>query len=109
MIQLENLNEIEKKVFESIKDVEDPELHLTLADLGLIYEIKEYEPNKVNIDMTLTSMGCPAGPYLKSEVLSHAMKTEGVEDVKVNIVWTPKWDPRTMATEETRMILGILD
>lgn len=109
MIQVENLNEIEKKVFESIKDVEDPELNLALADLGLIYEIKEYEPNKVSIDMTLTSMGCPAGPYLKSEVLSQAMKTEGVEDVKVNIVWTPKWDPRTMATEDVRMILGILD
>lgn len=109
MIQVETLNELEKKVFESIKDVEDPEINLSLADLGLIYDIKEYEPKKVSIDMTLTSMGCPAGPYLKSEVLSHAMKTEGVEDVTVNIVWTPKWDPRTMASEETKMILGILD
>jgi metal-sulfur cluster biosynthetic enzyme len=105
----EEPKEIEKKVYESISKVEDPELNISIAELGLIYEIKVDDIGKANVKMTLTSMGCPAGPYLKSEVLSQVLKVEGIHDANVEIVWTPKWDPRLMASEDAKMQLGIYD
>lgn len=104
-----NLNELEKKIFEEVSKVEDPELNIALTELGLIYHIQAGEDGMAKIQMTLTSMGCPAGPYLKSEVTSAAMKVDGVTDAQVEIVWTPKWDPRIMASEDAKMHLGIFD
>ncbi|MCB1180310.1 MAG: DUF59 domain-containing protein [Leptospiraceae bacterium] len=104
-----NPNEIEQKVYDSIHTVEDPELHISIAELGLIYGVSVDENSKAHVKMTLTSMACPAGPYLKSEVLSAALKVEGISDAEVEVVWTPKWDPRLMATEDAKAELGIYD
>lgn len=105
----EEPSEIERKVYESILEVEDPELNISIVELGLIYGIKVDEVGKAEVKMTLTSMGCPAGPYLKSEVLSQTLKVEGISDANVEIVWTPRWDPRLMASEDAKMQLGIYD
>ncbi len=105
----EKFNELEKKIYQEVRKVEDPELNISLTELGLIYDIQASEDGVAKIQMTLTSMGCPAGPYLKSEVISSVMKVEGVKDVEVEIVWSPKWDPRKMASEEAKMLLGIFE
>jgi metal-sulfur cluster biosynthetic enzyme len=102
-------NELEKKIFEEVSKVEDPELNIALTELGLVYDIRAEEDGNAKIKMTLTSMGCPAGPYLKAEVTSAALRVEGVSEAEVEIVWTPKWDPRVMATEDAKMLLGIFD
>ncbi|MCB1158886.1 MAG: metal-sulfur cluster assembly factor [Leptospiraceae bacterium] len=103
---IEPTGELEKKVFEAIKPIEDPELYISLVDLGLIYEIR-VEGKKAFIDMTLTSMGCPAGPYLKTSIENEVLRLEEIEEVEVEVVWSPPWDPRTMASEEARMDMGI--
>ncbi len=100
---------LEKAIYEALSEIEDPELDIKIVDLGLIYEIKINEEGIANIKMTFTSMACPAGPSLKSQVLSNSMKVEGVKDSNVEIVWNPKWDPRLMASEDAKMQLGIFD
>ncbi len=86
--------------------MEDPELHMSIRDLGLIYDVA-VENGRAQVKMTLTSMGCPAGPQLTAGVQAACTRVPGIEGADVEVVWTPKWDPREMASEEARMMLGI--
>lgn len=96
------------KIFETLKPIQDPELGISIVDLGLIYDAK-YDENtrKILIEMTLTSPACPVGPQLMAAVHTKAASIAGAEDAEVKLVWTPKWDPKVMASEEAKDQLGI--
>ena len=96
----------EKAVLNEIKRVEDPDLGLSLYELGLIYAI-DVSGSVAKIKMTLTSMACPAANRLKDEIHAAAVNADGIENAEVEIVWVPKWDPKTMASEDARFHLGI--
>tara|TARA_B100001013_G_scaffold217805_1_gene132866 strand:+ start:861 stop:1184 length:324 start_codon:yes stop_codon:yes gene_type:complete len=101
---------MKEAVLEACADVEDPELQLGLVDLGLIYDVRTEEKEgdiHVEIDMTLTSPGCPVGPQLMAAIHRKALETEGVDTVHVNLVWSPRWDPKVHASEDARMDMGI--
>ena len=102
-----DISEIEAAVWKEIATVEDPDLGLALTDLGLIYEVKIDQDNMAHIKMTLTSMGCPAAPQLTAGVHAAATRVEGIQDAQVEVVWTPTWNPREMASEEAQMVLGL--
>lgn len=91
---------------EKLRQVNDPEINLSIVDLGLVYDIA-FEDGLVLITMTLTSPGCPLGPVIRGEAYAKMKEIPGVKDVDVQIVWNPPWDPRTMASEDVRMMLGI--
>jgi metal-sulfur cluster biosynthetic enzyme len=91
---------------EALKAVVDPEIGLDIVNLGLIYQV-QVEDNNVKVEMTLTSPGCPVGPMLQSQVYGVAAGFPGARNVQVDLTWTPPWDPRTMASEEAKDILGI--
>jgi metal-sulfur cluster biosynthetic enzyme len=99
----------EKEVRLAIYPIQDPELHMSLIDLGLIYGVRILEEGKrVEVDMTLTSIACPIGPELRAAVHGALCQLPGVESVDVNLVFSPPWDPRTMASEDVQMDLGLL-
>jgi len=100
--------EMKKAVWRELETVYDPEMGLNLVELGLIYSVDIVEQNRAKIDMTLTSMSCPIGPMLQTAVEGAARRVEGIEEVDVEIVWSPPWDPREMASEEVQMHLGLL-
>lgn len=98
-----------EEVLEALHPIIDPELNLSIVDLGLIYDAEPH-PDKEQallVKMTLTSPACPVGPQLMGAVHATCLQMENVEDVDIQLVWTPPWDPRTMATEDVRMMLGI--
>lgn len=97
----------EEQLWEVLRTIEDPELRMGIADLGLIYYVDIDSEGLVTIDMTLTSPACPVGPMLQGQAYHLLTQMDGVEDVEVNLVWDPPWDPKTMASEEVRMQLGI--
>src|SRR3954463_14156121 len=98
----------ETEVFEALRPIEDPELLMSIVDLGLIYGVKfEDEGKKAIVDMTLTSIACPVGPQLRASVHAAALKMPGIEDVYVNLVFNPPWNPRTMASEDALLQLGM--
>ena len=100
----------EQQVIEALKPIEDPELHLGIVDLGLIYgtEINpQPEGDDVKVIMTFTSPFCPYGPQLKALVQKSIAAIPGVKQTAVNIVFTPPWDPRTMASEDCKVALGL--
>ncbi len=98
----------EQQVREAIHPVVDPELMLSILDLGLIYGVKILDEGKrVIVTMTLTSPMCPAGPQILSAVKGAVAALPGVEQSEIEVVWEPAWDPTTMATEEVKDLLGI--
>ena len=82
----------EDQVKLALRRVKDPELNLNIVDLGLIYGIR-VDGNVVNIDMTLTSPGCPSGPEIMGEAEKEVRALPEVGDVKVNLIWSPFWSP----------------
>jgi metal-sulfur cluster biosynthetic enzyme len=102
----------EAQVMEALKPIEDPELHLGIVDLGLIYEVKsepaaEGDGEQLILRMTFTSPFCPYGPMLKAQVHQALTKLPGVKQARVDIIFTPPWDPRTMASEDAKIALGL--
>lgn len=82
----------EDQVRLALRRVKDPELALNILDLGLVYDIR-VEENDVEIDMSLTSPGCPSGADIMADA-RHQMRTiPGIGEVKVNLVWSPMWSP----------------
>ena len=100
----------EEQVKEALRSIEDPELHLVIVDLGLIYGVDinpQPEGDDVKLTMTFTSPFCPYGPQLKAMVQRALSTLSGVKSTAVNIVFTPPWDPRTMASEDCKIALGL--
>ena len=99
----------EHEIMEALKAVYDPELGISIVDLGLVYGVNTIDAeNKVIVDMTLTTPACPLGPMIKTQAYAVLTTTfPSIKDVDMNLVWTPRWDPRTMASEEAKVELGI--
>ena len=99
----------EQEIRNVLMAVEDPELHINIIDLGLIYNIDRQEnEGKLFVDMTLTTPACPYGPQLLAQTHSILGRLPNVKEVKINTVWSPKWDPRKHASETAQMMLGLI-
>lgn len=97
-------------VREALRPVYDPEIAISIVDLGLIRGI-EVSPDgaRVKVTITLTSPFCPEGPMIVEAVKSTIGELPGVTDAKVELQWTPPWDPRKDADDEVKAMLGIWD
>jgi len=93
-----------ERAIRALKNVIDPEIGANIVDLGLIYDLK-VEGEKVEVLMTLTSLGCPLANSLVSEVESK-LKEAGFKNVKVTLTFNPPWTPEKM-NKELRKRLGI--
>ena len=100
----------ESEIMQSLRSVEDPEMKMSITELGLIYAVRVEEGDEgvhAEIDMTLTSPGCPVAPEIMAAVHRSALATEGVDSVHVNLTFSPPWDPRVHASEDARFDLGV--
>ena len=99
----------QEEVRDALRTVEDPELHMGIVDLGLVYGIDVSGPagDTVAVTMTLTSPMCPVGPMFKEAVLNKVQSMEGVSSAAVDITFDPPWDPREMASDDVKLALGI--
>ena len=88
-----------EQVRESLKNCMDPEVPLSIVDMGLIYGIDVSENNDVNIKMTMTTKGCPLHDTMVDDVKRYTKKVSGVNNVQVDIVWDPPWTMDKMSDE----------
>ena len=95
----------ELELIDALKQVIDPELMINIVDLGLIYDISQTE-STVNVNMTLTSPACPAGPQIVQQSKMVLEQLEDVEKAEIKLVMSPPWSPERM-TEDARDQLGI--
>ena len=88
------------------KNVYDPEIGLNVVDLGLIYDVKVPGGKTADIQMTLTSPGCPVGPQIIAGVQTYVHQAfPELEAINVHVVWSPLWNP-DMMTQEAKDQLG---
>jgi metal-sulfur cluster biosynthetic enzyme len=89
----------------ALRAVKDPELNLNIIDIGLVYDAQVNEAGDVQVRMTLTSPGCPAGTEIIEDVKRVVSDLEGVKSVEVELVWDPYWTPEKM-DPRVRAFLG---
>ena len=81
----------QEEVYSALRKCMDPEIPVNVVDLGLIYGVKVNEENNIDIEMTMTTRGCPLHDTLVSDVKRYVGKINGVAGVNVSIVWDPPW------------------
>ncbi len=91
--------------WKQLNNILDPELGVGIVDLGLIYDVK-IEGTTANITMTFTSMACPVGPNIIARARYEMEAYPGIEDVNVNVVWTPVWNKDMINPEIREMLLN---
>ena len=88
----------------SLKQCMDPEVPLSIVDMGLIYGINVNDNNDVDIKMTMTTQGCPLHETMVDDVKRYTKKVSGVNNVNVEIVWDPPWTMDKMSDDAKAMM-----
>ena len=96
----------EDLIVQMLKTVFDPEIPVNIYDLGLIYKI-DLNGNDLEVDMTLTAPNRPAADFIAEDVKQKLESIDGIDNVKINLVFEPEWD-RDMISEEGKLELGML-
>lgn len=103
----EQIDDIKNRILESLEQVIDPELGIDIVNLGLVYEIRfNDEYGETQIDMTLTTMGCPLADFLTDQIRDVMTDVPEVSKVDVRLVWYPAWTVDKMS-RYARIALGI--
>jgi metal-sulfur cluster biosynthetic enzyme len=95
----------ESQVYEAMKQVYDPEIPVSVVDLGLIYDVKIID-DWVGVKMTLTTPGCGMGGAIANQIRERVLDIPGVHEADVRIVWEPQWNP-SMMSEDAKKKLGV--
>lgn len=95
----------DSEVLAKLKSVPDPELGISIVDLGLIYGVDILKAGKVRVRMTLTTIGCPLFSLIAEPVKACIMEIEGVTEVEVDLSFDPPWNPERMS-DEAKITLG---
>jgi len=98
--------DIVEKVQEALYDVIDPELGINIVDLGLVYGVGADDEGNITITMTLTTPGCPMHDSIAAGVEHRVSQVEGVQDIHVDLVWEPAWNPSKMSDRAKEMLWG---
>ena len=93
-------------VIEALKNVYDPELGINIVDLGLVYDVQTDAQGGVDIQYSLTTMGCPIGPLIEDQMRGFLKGVQNVGEVRPDFVIRPPWSPEMMS-DEAKAALGI--
>ena len=88
----------DQSLLDALRDVRDPEMPISVVDLGLVYSVTE-DAGEVSVDLTFTAMGCPASDFILEDVRERLLREPGVESVRVNVVWDPPWSAARLTPE----------
>jgi metal-sulfur cluster biosynthetic enzyme len=94
------------QVLDALQQVFDPELGINIVDLGLVYTVEIDDAGGVDIEYTLTTMGCPIGPLIEDQMRACLTQVPGVHEIRPEMVLRPAWSPEMMS-EEAKASLGM--
>ena len=97
---------LESQVVEALRGVYDPEIPVSVFDLGLIYDLRFSDDGKILVIMTLTAPACPVAEEIPEWIKTAILRIDGVNEVEVDLTWEPFWKPAYM-TEAARLELGM--
>lgn len=102
-----NFLELESKIVDALKNVFDPEIPVSIYDMGMIYKISVDENSVAHIIMTVTAPNCPVADTLPIEVHNKVKEIEGINDVDVQMTFDPPWN-EDMMSDAAKLELGLL-
>ncbi|MEN3015525.1 MAG: metal-sulfur cluster assembly factor [bacterium] len=107
-----NLRELDdpivKEILELLAPIQDPELGLSIVDLGLVYDIRyDLDKKALEVDVTLTTPACPWGDIMLNQIEDTLKGYKDFQNISVNLVWTPEYDPRIMAEDYIKEMIGL--
>ncbi|MFH0865426.1 MAG: iron-sulfur cluster assembly protein [Bacteroidota bacterium] len=102
-----NFLELESKIVDALKNIFDPEIPVSIYDMGMIYEVSVDEKSIAHITMTVTAPNCPVVETLPIEVHNKIKEIEGIKDVDVKLTFEPPWN-EDMLSEAAKLELGLL-
>ncbi len=102
--KIETLSDL---IIKKLDDIYDPEIPVSIYELGVIYDVRINKKHDVKIIMTLTSPSCPVAESLPEEVRQKIEKIDGVNSAEVEITFEPPWE-KSMMSEEAKLELGFL-
>jgi metal-sulfur cluster biosynthetic enzyme len=85
-------------LWDALREVMDPEIPISLVDLGLIYDIRQ-DGGTVEVDLTFTATACPCMAFIHYDIQDRLQREPGVDDVRVNETWTPAWTKARVSPE----------
>ena len=91
-------SDFEGRCWAALAEIQDPEMPISLVDLGLIYRVRA-EPPRVWIDLTFTAMGCPAHDFILEDIRERLLAEPGVEEVEITVVWDPPWSSERLTQD----------
>ena len=99
---LDGAQEVEARLWVALRDVEDPEIPISVVGMGLIVAIA-YRPDEraVDLDLTFTAMGCPATDFIEDDIRERLLREPEVDEVRIEVVWDPVWT-RSRIREDAR-------
>jgi len=98
--------ELKNKIIEELKQIFDPEIPISIFDLGFIYKV-DIADTKVHILMTLTVPGCPIHHILTKEIKDRISKLEGIGEVEVELTFEPRWSVNNISEEGKKTLRGM--
>lgn len=98
--------ELESRILERLETVIDPELGIDIVNIGLVYQVNVFENGFCEIQVTLTTIGCPFGDVIESDIINALRPIPEITETKVKFVWYPAWNPSRM-TRYARIALGM--
>jgi len=110
--EVSSSGELKERIVDALREIYDPEIPVNIYDLGLIYDVRVLVDNAlddttVEVDMTLTTPGCPVAQTFPGVVENAVRDVEGVNDARVDLVWDPPWN-QNLISDEAKLALGIL-
>jgi len=96
---------VEERIREALNSVVDPELGVSIVELGLVYDVR-YEAGEAEVEMTLTSPGCPLAPVIDKKVRESVIDISEIKKLTVELVWDPPWT-KDLMSEELKAELGL--
>jgi phenylacetate-CoA oxygenase PaaJ subunit len=91
---------VEARLWQALQDVEDPEIPISVVNMGLIVAIDD-DDGVVDLKLTFTAMGCPAMEFIQDDIRERLLAEPDVDEVRIEIVWDPVWT-RKMIREDAR-------
>jgi metal-sulfur cluster biosynthetic enzyme len=99
-----------RHIWEALAEVADPEIPVSLVDMGLIVSVAYDESSRAaRLEITYTAMGCPAMDMIQDDIRARLLREPGIEQVDIEVVWDPIWTPRRLsaAARTTMRDLGV--
>jgi metal-sulfur cluster biosynthetic enzyme len=91
------------EVWAALKDVLDPELPISIVDMGLVYDVR-VKGRTAELDITFTATACPCVDFILSDIRTRLLREPSIDDVRINIVWDPPWTNERLSPEGRELL-----